>query len=209
MKYTIEDGLFKAFCNKSSVPVAKKANRELGLNKTPTIWKVSLWSTGDNPTRAECLENGHIRIGWDDYGAEITEDTDFSEQGGKKVLNAFPKCPCCEEVMDAEIAEEEAPVEAEAPEEAAAEEVPVEEAPLAPIEEKVEATPIVEEPAPVVAQPEPAVVTPVHEVTEIQEDENNLSYNKSMSVEEICASGRIIPQMVKPKIKSEESITTR
>jgi len=89
VKYTIEDGLFKAFCNKSSVPIAKKANRELGLNKTPTIWKVSLWSTGDNPTRTECLENGHIRIGWDDYGAEITEDTDFSEQGGKKVLNAF------------------------------------------------------------------------------------------------------------------------
>ncbi len=89
VKYTIEDGLFKAFCNKSSMPIAKKANRELGLNKTPTIWKVSLWSTGDNPTRTECLENGHIRIGWDDYGAEITEDTDFSEQGGKKVLNAF------------------------------------------------------------------------------------------------------------------------
>ena len=89
VKYTIEDGLFKAFCNKSSVPVAKKANQELGLNKTPTIWKVSLWSTGDNPTRTECLENGHIRIGWDDYGAEITEDTDYSEQGGKTVLNAF------------------------------------------------------------------------------------------------------------------------
>ena len=89
VKYTIEDGLFKAFCNKSSMPIARKANRELGLNKTPTIWKVSLWSTGDNPTRTECLENGHIRIGWDDYGAEITEDTDFSEQGGKKVLNAF------------------------------------------------------------------------------------------------------------------------
>ena len=89
VKYTIEDGLFKAFCNKSSMPIARKANRELGLNKTPTIWKVSLWSTGDNPTRTECLENGHIRIGWDDYGAEITEDTDFSKQGGKKVLNAF------------------------------------------------------------------------------------------------------------------------
>ena len=72
----------------------------------------------------------------------------------------------------------------EAPIAEAVAEVPVEEAP---IEEKVEATPIVEEPAPVVAQPEPAVVTPVHEVTEIQEDESNLSYNKSMSVEEICA----------------------
>ena len=75
----------------------------------------------------------------------------------------------------------------EAPIAEAVAEAPVEEAPLAPIAEKVEATPIVEEPAPVVAQPEPAVVTPVHEVTEIQEDESNLSYNKSMSVEEICA----------------------
>jgi len=89
VKYTIEDGLFKAFCNKSSMPIAKKSNIDIGLNKTPTIWKVSLWSTGDNPTRTECLENGHIRIGWDDYGPDITEDTDFSEQGGKKVLNAF------------------------------------------------------------------------------------------------------------------------
>ena len=46
----------------------------------------------------------------------------------KKVWNMLPKCPCCEEVVDTEIAEEEAPVEAEAAEEAVAEEVPVEEA---------------------------------------------------------------------------------
>ncbi len=89
IQYSIEDGLFKAFCNKASMPVTKKANVDLGLNKTPTIWKVSLWSTGDNPTRTECLENGHIRIGWDDYGPDITDDTDFSENGGKNVLNSF------------------------------------------------------------------------------------------------------------------------
>lgn len=89
IQYSIEDGLFKAFCNKASMPTTKKANVDLGLNKTPTIWKVSLWSTGDNPTRTECLENGHIRIGWDDYGPDITDDTDFSENGGKNVLNSF------------------------------------------------------------------------------------------------------------------------
>ena len=72
----------------------------------------------------------------------------------------------------------------EAPIAEAVAEAPVEEAP---IDETVEATPIVAEPTPVVAQPEPAVVAPANEVTEIQEDENNLSYNKSMSVEEICA----------------------
>lgn len=49
IKYSVEDGLFKAFCNKSSMPITKKATLDLGLNKTPTIWKVSLWSTGDNP----------------------------------------------------------------------------------------------------------------------------------------------------------------
>jgi len=89
IKYSIEDGLFKAFCNKAFMPVAKNAYADFKLNKAPTIWKVSLRSTGDNPTRTECLENGHIRIGWDDYGAEITEDTDFSEQGGRNVLNSF------------------------------------------------------------------------------------------------------------------------
>lgn len=89
IQYSIEDGLFKAFCNRASMPATKKANVDLGLNKTPTIWKVSLWSTGDNPTRTECLENGHIRIGWDDYGPDITDDTDFSENGGKNVLNSF------------------------------------------------------------------------------------------------------------------------
>lgn len=89
IRYAIEDGLFKDFCNKASLPAVKETKRDFGLNKNPTIWKVSLWSTGDNPTRTECLENGHIRIGWDAYGAEITENTDFSEMGGKKVLNAF------------------------------------------------------------------------------------------------------------------------
>ena len=89
IQYSIEDGLFKAFCNKSAMPATKKSNLDLGLNKTPTIWKVSLWSTGDNPTRTECLNNGHIRIGWDDYGPDITDDTDFTENGGKNVLNSF------------------------------------------------------------------------------------------------------------------------
>ena len=89
IQYSIEDGLFKAFCNKASMPVTKKATLDLGLNKTPTIWKVSLWSTGDNPIRTECLNNGHIRIGWDEYGPDITDDTEFSENGGKNVLNSF------------------------------------------------------------------------------------------------------------------------
>lgn len=34
------------------------------------------------------MKNGHIRIGWDDYGKDITDETNFDD-GGRVVLNAF------------------------------------------------------------------------------------------------------------------------
>ena len=37
----------------------------------------------------ECLQKGHIRIAWDEYGETITDTTDFSKHGGRVVLNAF------------------------------------------------------------------------------------------------------------------------
>lgn len=87
IQYKITPGLFKAFCDKAGEPVIKK-NDNLGINDNPTIWKVSLEGTGDNPTRSECLEKGHIRIGYDEYGEVITDETVFA-YGGKNVLNAF------------------------------------------------------------------------------------------------------------------------
>lgn len=35
------------------------------------------------------MANGHIRIGYDGYGENITSETDFGADGGKKVLDAF------------------------------------------------------------------------------------------------------------------------
>ena len=64
---------------------------------------------------------------------------------------------------------------------------PVEEAPAAPIAEAVVTAPVEEAPAPAVVAPTPTVVSPVHEVTEIREDDNALPYNKNMTIEEICA----------------------
>ena len=86
--YDVVSGIFKDFCEKAASPVSEK-KQDLGINNSPSVWKVSLWSTGDNPTRTECLENDHIRIGYDSYGPEITPDTDFSEEGGRNVLNSF------------------------------------------------------------------------------------------------------------------------
>lgn len=87
IKYDIRSGKFKEFCDIISSQAAIN-NNEWKVNDYPTVWKVSLEKTGDNETRKECMENNHIRIGWDDYGEEISFDADF-KNGGKGVLNAF------------------------------------------------------------------------------------------------------------------------
>jgi 5-methylcytosine-specific restriction protein B len=89
IKYEVRDGIFKAFCDKAGTPIGSGRDLDLGLGKAPNIWKVSLEGTGDNPTRTECMENNHIRIGWDRYGETITDTIDHSEYGGSTVLNAF------------------------------------------------------------------------------------------------------------------------
>lgn len=91
--YKVEDGIFKQMClsAKTASEVAASGTESLltGLNENPTIWKVSLEGTGDNPTRRDCMENGHIRIGWAEYG-----DIDFTEDNpkvteGKYILRTF------------------------------------------------------------------------------------------------------------------------
>lgn len=88
IQYSVQPGVFKRFCEKAERPAAT-ATTNYGIGDSPNIWKVSLEGTGDNPTRTECLKNNHIRIGWDDYGKDITDETDFSVSGGRVVLNAF------------------------------------------------------------------------------------------------------------------------
>lgn len=88
LQYQITPGLFKAFCDRASRPSLKQAKQDIGLNSSPNIWKVSLEGTGENKTRTECLENGHIRIGYDKYGENITDETIY-DVGGKTVVSAF------------------------------------------------------------------------------------------------------------------------
>lgn len=88
IQYSVQPGVFKRFCERAERPAVVEAEN-YGIGENPTIWKVSLWSTGDNDVRTECIKNGHIRIGWDQYGKDITDETDFSEDGGRVVLNAF------------------------------------------------------------------------------------------------------------------------
>lgn len=88
LKYEVKPGTFKKFCDLARNSYMSESNIDWGLNDNPTVWKVSLEGAGDNETRTECLENGHIRIGWDEYGPDITRETNY-QYGGKVILNAF------------------------------------------------------------------------------------------------------------------------
>ncbi len=86
--YEIHKGAFKEFCAQARRPTGKSVS-DFGLNENPIVWKVSLESTGENETRKDCLENGYIRIGWDDYGDTISPETFKDSSDGRNVLNAF------------------------------------------------------------------------------------------------------------------------
>lgn len=88
VQYSVQPGIFKRFCERAERPAAVVTS-DYGVGENPSIWKVSLDGTGDNPIRTECLKKGHIRIGWDEYGESITDTTDFSRYGGRVVLNSF------------------------------------------------------------------------------------------------------------------------
>lgn len=87
--YDIEKGIFKQLCEDAERPIVK--DKHIGIADDAVVWKVSLSGTGDNEVRTECMENSHIRIGWDDYGPVISEETNWSIYNGegKRIVSAF------------------------------------------------------------------------------------------------------------------------
>ena len=87
--YEIESGIFKKLCEEAERPVVK--DKQVGIADNAVVWKVSLAGTGDNNVRRECMENNHIRIGWDGYGPVISDETDWSIYNGegKQILDAY------------------------------------------------------------------------------------------------------------------------
>ena len=87
--YEIESGIFKKLCEEAERPVVK--DKQVGIADNAVVWKVSLAGTGDNAVRRECMKNNHIRIGWDEYGPVISDETDWSVYNGegKQILDAY------------------------------------------------------------------------------------------------------------------------
>lgn len=89
LTYNIEDGIFKRLCIDAERPIINEKN--IAISRNASVWKVSLCGTGDNPVRTDCMKNGYIRIGWDGYGENINEETDWSIHNGegKYILDTF------------------------------------------------------------------------------------------------------------------------
>lgn len=87
IQYEVVPGLFKKFCDIAGKPILRKEKCDIGINESPTIWKISLGGSGENSTRTECMKNEHIRIGYDEYVREITNL--FKGAAGRHILNYF------------------------------------------------------------------------------------------------------------------------
>ena len=87
IQYEVVPGLFKKFCDIAGKPILRKEKCDIGINESPTIWKISLEGSGENSTRTECMRNNHIRIGYDEYGREITNLS--KSDAGRNILNYF------------------------------------------------------------------------------------------------------------------------
>lgn len=85
-----KDGVFKEFCKRAILSEIVDKETMIEINSNPTVWKISLEGTGDNPTRNDCMENGYIRIGWPEYG-DIDDFNDYEDfyVEGKRPLRAF------------------------------------------------------------------------------------------------------------------------
>lgn len=86
--YEITPGVFKRFCEAAQEPIVMSSN-DYGIRKDPTVWKVSLGGSKENPVKRDCFDHGRIRIGWDSYGETVNEETDYSRHGGKMILARF------------------------------------------------------------------------------------------------------------------------
>lgn len=90
--YTIEDGIFKEFCNRAKV-VKVKSSGNVKLKEQPRIWGMLLGGTGMTELKKECFENNEIRLGWsrvsDDDAQEDFEIDSSASRKAKRMVYDF------------------------------------------------------------------------------------------------------------------------
>ncbi|WP_260858122.1 AAA family ATPase [Bacillus sp. FJAT-22090] len=89
VRYKIEAGIFKLFCEQAQHLQISSSDKELEFSTDTRIWKVSLGRRGDEKTKKDCFNNSRIRIGWDDLGEVITDETELPNASVKNILSNF------------------------------------------------------------------------------------------------------------------------
>ena len=93
----VRKGIFRLLCEDAEKAIDEEvdkasgqntANDDFGIDDKATVWKVSLLGTGENPVRTDCMKNGRIRIGWDDFG-EDPQEAIQQQKSGAGVLKDF------------------------------------------------------------------------------------------------------------------------
>ncbi|MBO1626148.1 AAA family ATPase [Bacillus sp. SY8(2021)] len=87
LKYKIEPGIFKAFCENAQQLKVTTNNKSLHVDAR--VWKVSLGGSGMNVIKEDCFENNRIRIGWDDFGEDLTKGGEGQSDTVKNIMNSF------------------------------------------------------------------------------------------------------------------------
>ncbi|SMC27300.1 5-methylcytosine-specific restriction enzyme B [Andreprevotia lacus DSM 23236] len=91
VEYRIEPGVFKRICDDARFG---KPEADVGIRPNPTIWKMSINSAGNSPTKTWCLNHGEARIGWGETGdlRQSGEENAYHEElgsGDKGTLRYF------------------------------------------------------------------------------------------------------------------------
>ena len=60
ISYSIEDGIFKAFCKSAEIPKTKTDD----IDHVANVWKITLKQPGDSELKRECFKDGTIKFDW-------------------------------------------------------------------------------------------------------------------------------------------------
>lgn len=87
LQYKIESGIFKVFCENAQQ--LKVTNNNEALEIDSRVWKVSLGGSGMNEVKDDCFRNNRIRIGWDEFGENLTEGEESPSSTVKDIMYSF------------------------------------------------------------------------------------------------------------------------
>ena len=85
--YTIEDGVFKAFCKRAGA-VKVDTSDDHGIKANPHIWGMLLGGTGSTEIKQDCFDNNVIRFGWDHItDNDVVEDNSEISNGDRFAIH--------------------------------------------------------------------------------------------------------------------------